>query len=1086
MSISGIEDEFRIAVELGIDRLIYILRPATGRDPRLTALVEDAKNSLTVAFYTDPASLYDRIRDDLTAVISSRFSGQITLESTSMAPGDLLQALLPVVPHRVRRPSVEAGLMRALERVHRIVVAGPFGSGKTVLLAQLAMEQSWVFVDARRLTGLEAVARCANALRGLLLQPMGTYPSIESACAALIEAWGGVDRVTLVVDAIEDGRILWDLFPPLQASPSHRLLMSSQRDVTAPSELRFLVPRWADEEIRELTTKIRGHTPLEDELRELAKKSQGSPLYVRFHTQDPSPHTSGSLKDLELRALEALEPVAREAATYLALAGRPLSLLDLRHLVGAQTGGVESLSGDLGRSSLLLHQAHGQVDLVHDHLRGTILEQLDEHPAKRAFLGARLAQYLTACGDHLTAFFVTKRAGDRPPSTLLTDQAAFQASLRGGGRLAVPVFEEQLTQARTWGDHTREVMSLVALAQVFHQVGDRKRTQDVLREARQVAEKSHDPVLPLRVKEVTLEFQLRSREGASAIAELMALREHYSNQGQRLDRARISLLLCAEYIDRGRYKEAIPFAREAMSVFTEVGDQYGTRIARLNLAAALIARNASDDEGLKLARELSESIDPDSLPRERAVVCNLLARRYRALDQPAKAEVFAREAIEIGEQLGDRRLIAINRINLGNSLRDQGLTDQALGQYRLADTVAHDAAITRVEASANELISSVLNERDEFPLALQHAQHAAGLAELSDDPLTLARAHEERAAALKGMGDIETAVDAYSDAAIAAGGISRTQRRFIELLSGSLSLAAKAQRPELIARSMTRVFGQSRGQTLQALCDLMPTVAAELRPADLVPIAALTFSTVLEGLPAEVERQVVLRVLRQLLDSANVEGDQVAAAVVGMLLASDWRRLAMIDLVYIAERLADKVPGLYFKPQSDGAAHWTLRVPLGQGIIVGVNQLDDEAWVASVALLIVMLFRVLAIPLRDSVVAVRNLPRRELQLTIVSHDEFKTHVPGHVSGLGDTLSQKFVISRAVDITRKPDSPTIVICRNDLADRWRPEVDGFSDVHFLFASLVEVAVSHLFAQEVEPEILHPKLGRIVRRIASTPS
>src|ERR1700680_1403559 len=38
--LSGVEDEFRIATTLGIDRLIYVYQTPTARDPRLDALIE--------------------------------------------------------------------------------------------------------------------------------------------------------------------------------------------------------------------------------------------------------------------------------------------------------------------------------------------------------------------------------------------------------------------------------------------------------------------------------------------------------------------------------------------------------------------------------------------------------------------------------------------------------------------------------------------------------------------------------------------------------------------------------------------------------------------------------------------------------------------------------------------------------------------------------------------------------------------------------------------------------------------------------------------------------------------------------------
>ena len=143
--ISGIEDEFRIVADRGMDRLVYVLRPVNNRDPRLEALVDEAMNSptvgTTVAFYSEPDELFDRIRDDLTAIITSRFAGQAPAEPTLTRPSDLLHALVPIEAHRIRRSRVERALFEKLADTYKVMVVGPFGSGKTVLLAQLSEER---------------------------------------------------------------------------------------------------------------------------------------------------------------------------------------------------------------------------------------------------------------------------------------------------------------------------------------------------------------------------------------------------------------------------------------------------------------------------------------------------------------------------------------------------------------------------------------------------------------------------------------------------------------------------------------------------------------------------------------------------------------------------------------------------------------------------------------------------------------------------------------------------------------------------------------------------------------------------------
>jgi hypothetical protein len=65
MEVSGLEDEFRLAQARGLDRLLYVYETPSGRDPKLQALIEEAKGAgITLAGYRDPEQLKNRVRDD--------------------------------------------------------------------------------------------------------------------------------------------------------------------------------------------------------------------------------------------------------------------------------------------------------------------------------------------------------------------------------------------------------------------------------------------------------------------------------------------------------------------------------------------------------------------------------------------------------------------------------------------------------------------------------------------------------------------------------------------------------------------------------------------------------------------------------------------------------------------------------------------------------------------------------------------------------------------------------------------------------------------------------------------------------------
>ena len=171
MDISGVEDEFWLATAKGMDRLIYIYKTPSSRDPRLHTLIEKAKEEVTIFHYTNPGQLENRVRDDLTSVISNRFVDQAVGGDEAASPEEVLNSLIPNQTHRIRRLDVEKALVARMNNVGRIVVTGPFGGGKTVLIAQLAEELGWIFVDGQGLNRLNLLARSANVIRKRLNRP---------------------------------------------------------------------------------------------------------------------------------------------------------------------------------------------------------------------------------------------------------------------------------------------------------------------------------------------------------------------------------------------------------------------------------------------------------------------------------------------------------------------------------------------------------------------------------------------------------------------------------------------------------------------------------------------------------------------------------------------------------------------------------------------------------------------------------------------------------------------------------------------------------------------------------------------------
>jgi tetratricopeptide (TPR) repeat protein len=707
MAISGIEDEFRLASAQRIDRLVYVHRSPGARDPKLERLIDDIKNSgITVAQYVDPPQLRDQVRNDLTAVISGRFVDQAVVSTEAPRADEVLASLVSDARQRLRRPDVEARFLEALARHRRIVVAAPLGGGKTMLLAQLAAEHQWLFVDGQSLATLDLLARMANVMRARLGRPAITMTTEQVAIRAILETWADLPDIPIVVDGASDPAVVWGI-------PADRqLVVSSRSALDVPSHRRFDLPPLSSQEVSSWLAVFRDRGSAGDQA-SVVPSSGGNPLYLRFMALGEVGAADLSLAELELRAIQRLSARAREITFYLALTSRACSLGDLHALLGSE-GGPEETARYLSDASGVTKEVRGRVLLVHEHLRATLLRYLHDSPPRLAFFASRLGKHLEESGRHLAAFHVYLEAKDEYHIEGVLERAANEASMMGGGAPAVPVYRRQAERATQSRAFEKELYARLSLAFALKQTGARDEARAALADAKHVAGRLTDARHQLRIVEMEAILDLNDLPRPRRVAQLVGLRDSYIASGDGFNAARVGTLLTAEHISAGDYRQAEQVSREVLRSFEELGDEYGIRISRLNLAAALSGIDGNEEEAAAIAQVLEGELDPEKYPRERAVLCNYLTRYYREAGDTVRAAEFAAEAIQIGEQLGDRHVVAINRTTLGNVRRDEGLLDVALAEYQAAAKVASTAGLRDSESAASELIASVHNEREAY------------------------------------------------------------------------------------------------------------------------------------------------------------------------------------------------------------------------------------------------------------------------------------------------------------------------------------------------------------------------------------
>ena len=815
--------------------------------------------------------------------------------------------------------------------------------------------------------------------------------------------------------------------------------------------------------------------------------SEGNPLYLRFYALGAVPEEDLSLRDLEIRTLDALGPHEKEIVTYAALSAQPLSLGSLTAVIDTQ-GGPEAVAEHAANAGGLLMRGARGIQLIHEHLRATVLDRLRQLPARWALFTVRLGEHMERSGDFLSAFQLYLDVRDLVRADRILSSAANQAVLFGGGGVGVRVFRRQAELARQMEQPTNEVHALANLAYALAQDGESEEALAALDRARLTAG-AGSPVLRLRVREVEISVGMSDGGRAARIEALERLVVEYDDLGETFHAARVRTLVGKEYVDEKRFEAAAVVSREAREVFGALGDEYGVGVASVNLASALSGIPGEEADALSIVQEVQEAWSPEEHPRLRAVVCNILTRHYRESGEPNIAAEHAREAISIGEALADHNIVSLNRINLGNIYRDDGKVEDAIEQYELAEKAAVRAGNAEGEAGANELLASVMNDREEYVLAEHRAQYACAVAAQIEHHNLVARGQEERALALAGRGDLEGAIEAYAAACRAACTGRGSRGFFVSLLCDGLALIGKKARTDLKARfvdlAVLREGSSDRdagsGDEVGILYDGLVKLAGLGIGNTVVPVVSLVMWDVLEDRSGLVERQMVRQAIRELIEQ---DGGSVSRSTIGAIAAvlmtqsgKDW---GLGDIVRVAELVGEASDRVYYKPYQGGAGHWTVRLEIGEGVLITVRQLDQSVKTSLITMNLVLLLASCDETIWRDVLGSSAVGPSEMIVDVWSKKELDAQFGSDTLG-GAELKNGFTVVEAGVTETGAEGQLLVVWDEEFGGAWRPMAEGVSDVHRLFGAVVCNVAASLLSEEVEQDLLIPKVVRVVRSI-----
>lgn len=1081
MEISGLEDEYRYATNLGLPRLLYVLRGAK-MEARLKGLVDEFKSpELTVGQYVDVPEIGERIRNDLVALVADYFRrGRSYAALVPTPPGVLAESLAPSA-RRVRREHVVAALEKQLERDPVALISAPLGTGKTVFLSALAEQKGWAFVQCGEKSPQEVLADAANSIRAFLDLPAKAYLLHTEGQAALRAAWDASTSITLVLDDVRNTQTVEYVRSSTPTSRGRRLIFSSP-DGLSTAGSAFDLPPLSLDEIRSYVERNREAGLMPGELVELQRVSGGNPLYLRYYTSGDLGAFATSLAEYETRAWSSLRPEAREALGYLAWASRSLTLEELSELVTGSRNSIETLVDTMSSAANLLVQSERGYSIFHPHAAVTIRTLTSTPKHRLRFYVNRLNKWFADNRDYAAAFGVLDSAGLRVPPRLL-EMAARQALVSGDLRVAIRILTVQVAAAESAGDLTRHRDLLINLGHVLGLAGKPDEALKTLDDAAKIVVKNAPPIDIAEIKALTA---AQTKGDRDSFLWVVARRKQYHDSKDKWNEGRLSLDISAYHIRLGQPEDAAPEAANAIRLFEQCKDEYGLRLAKANYLSAIAAIPDREQETNALIADIEAEGEQE--PQRRAILCNLLGRRARERNDTSSAKAYAREAIEIGRNLGDNSIVCNNLINLGNAFRQEQDWKSAIAQYEAADKLAREHKLVVIEASAQELLASVFNRQGDGDRAVHHANYAIAIARGVSERIE-SNATEELARAL----ELQKKNEEASEAWLKHGELEAKQASDVEAGSfgfiRAASLLAAAANLKSYVAAYTRLFSGkftrdaalARGEVL--LEDFVPLIGQVSLPCVFdaaVYHARLLFS----DRPRPFLRRVYQLAMRGLFSKEQqgvVSLKRLRAALaLSMALPKDTLRLG--DIADVADLIAHSESAVSFRAHNDGAAHWTVELPFGRPVIVTVLQLDDRPDVALITLCVVLILAAFAPDILEDVLSGITPVRDEASIQVCNFSEAQSVLGKELlEGIGlRSLNEGCAVTRATDVRADADIPIFVITSDKLTENWLVGSGKGNDGQELFAMVLVELVFFLQAGDIELETLRPKIVHLVRQ------
>lgn len=697
----------------------------SGRQAEALNSFQGMRGRLRDELGVDPGEELRRMYDAVLHQDDERLLGPATGRSAAPAAPPPFHRTVNDLPgdagHLIGREAALAQLIAPAPpgSVSIMTVDGTAGVGKTALVVRAARELSDRYPDGCLFVDLRAHStqrrqvpeRALQRLLRSLGAATGELPSDLEELTAVWRATTSPLRLLLVLDDALDADQVRPLLP---AGAGSRVLVAGRRRLAElDADRRVTLEPLESGDAVSLLTHIIGEdrTSREPEAtQQLVGLCDGLPLALRIagsRLQNRGTWTVGylvgrmagdehRLGELSVgnRSVEAafrlsydqLAPEQQRGFRALGLAPTvEFDVLTAATMLGGPSHDTESILESLVDTSLLQHSRPGRYRL-HDLVRVHARRLAEGAPAEAATARrAALRLFLDAAritSDFGTAGFPT---GPEPAGSPFKHWQDAETWLdAAGGQLA-----DVVGHAAALGEADYACWIAEALVDYFVRQGRYHESQTVLEIALAHVDEATDERMATALRNClgyTGVYQRRYRQARTSITEALDLSRRRDDP---FEEARALAALGAVDLSVGEDDRAIRHLRTAVDLARELGNDWIVSIALVTLGLAHQFRRRNE-EALACFADAHTHAERDARPRVLGRTLTCAADVHLRLGHYGEARSRFRQAVELGEQVGDIFLCARSLTRLGTAERGEGnpgaaiaLHHQALLQHRL-------------------------------------------------------------------------------------------------------------------------------------------------------------------------------------------------------------------------------------------------------------------------------------------------------------------------------------------------------------------------------------------------------------------